>query len=140
MCDPLRGREFASGPTGAAMMIYFALALASLNPIVSFESKVQDRSQRVLVFLFCVVLFRWLWKAQLFSAGCHFQLSCNVYKGEKRHSRTGWAADLQTMQQRASQPPRNTLFASAPQPSRCLLRRLCFACRQRSGVWCSCCF
>lgn len=71
------------------MMIYFALALASLNPIVSFESKVQDRSQRVLVFLFCVVLFRWLWKAQLFSAGCHSQLSCNVHKGGKKAQQNG---------------------------------------------------
>lgn len=41
---------------GAAMKIYFTFALASLNPIVSFESKVQDHSQGVLFFLvlFCL--------------------------------------------------------------------------------------
>lgn len=38
------------------MKIYFAFALASLNPIVSSESKVQDHSQGVLFFcvLFCL--------------------------------------------------------------------------------------
>lgn len=38
------------------MKIYFTFALASLNPIVSFESKVQDHSQGVLFFLvlFCL--------------------------------------------------------------------------------------
>lgn len=38
------------------MKIYFGFALASLNPIVSFESKVQDHSQGVLFFCvsFCL--------------------------------------------------------------------------------------
>lgn len=70
------------------MKIYFTFALASLNPIVSFESKVQDHSQGVL-FFFGVVLFRWLWKAQLFSAGCHFPLSCDIREGEKKAQQNG---------------------------------------------------
>jgi len=48
---PLRVRESACGPVGAVMMIDFCFALASLSPIVSFESNVRDHRQRFSCFV-----------------------------------------------------------------------------------------
>lgn len=95
------------------MMFDFCVVLASLSPIVSFESKVRDHGQRGWGFLVVVQM-------PLESSALRWKLSFlaeqhSQRKMLERHNRAGSGADLHCTQQGALAPLGSELFACREQ-------------------------